>query len=264
VQENQDKKIIGQRYKLRDMISHNVHMITCVTLIITGLYMAQQFNICTLDAWKLISYQNLRLIHVVAAILFLLVNSLLLPFNLLTSGHLMQYIFSPKDVFRLKDSIIGLFKPEKYPKYTIFNKTTGHYENKLHPAFKLMVIPEGMGLVLIGISGIIMLDFKFGIVNFDIPIWNAFMAWFVGDITGSVSAYIGMSGIEFIRVIHLWATYWFVLELIIHLGVLGVDPRMTKYFKAMMLTGKESMDEYTEITEGGHVEHKKKPLFVFK
>ena len=226
--------------------------------------MIQQFNICTLDAWGWISYQNLRLIHVVAAILFILVNSIMLPFNILTSGHILQYIFGFKDIFRLKDSIIGIIKPEQYPKYTIFNKTTGHYEHKLHPAFKLMVIPEGIGLVLIIISGIIMLDLKFGVVNFDIPLWNNLMAWFVEDITGSVSVYIGMSGIEFIRTIHLWATYWFVLELIIHLGFLGIDPRMTKFFKAMMLTGKETMDEHTEITEGGHAEHEKKPLFVFK
>lgn len=257
-----NEQIVGQRYTLRDMVAHQTHMVTCVVLIITGLYMALQFNICTLDAWKLITYQNLRLIHVVAAILFLLVNWTLIPFNLVTSGHLMQYIFSPKDAKRLKEAFVGIVKPNRYPKYTIFNKTTGHYENKLHPAYKLMVIFEGMAIVLIGLSGIIMIDLKFGIINFDIPAWNNLMGWLVVDIIGRASAYIGMSGIEFIRTVHLWATYWFVLELIIHLGFLGIDPRMTKYLKAMFISGKELMDENTEITEGA--EHAKKPLFVFK
>ena len=260
-----NEKIVGQRYSLRDMVAHQTHMITCVLLIISGVYMALQFNHCTITAWQLINYQDIRLIHVIASILFLLVNWTLIPFNLLTSGHFLQYIFSLKDITRLKQAIVGIFKPKnKYPKYTIFNKTTGHYENKLHPAYKLMVIFEGMAIVLIGLSGIIMLDLKFGIVNFDIPLWNNFMAWFVGDITGSVSVYLGMSGIELIRTIHLWATYWFVFELIIHLGFLGIDPRMTKYIKAMFFTGKETMDEYTEITEGSHAKKPKKPLFVFK
>ncbi|MDF1557946.1 MAG: cytochrome b/b6 domain-containing protein [ANME-2 cluster archaeon] len=261
---NADDDIVGKRYSLKEMVAHQTHMITCVVLIISGLYMALQFNICTMDAWNLISYQSLRLIHVVAGILFLMVNWGLIPFNLLTSGHILQYIFSPKDAVRLKQALAGILRPEKYPKYTIYNKTTGHYENKLHPAYKLMVIFEGIAIVFIGLSGIIMIDLKFGIVDYNVAVWNDFMAWFVEDITGSVAVFIGMTGIELIRTLHLWATYWFVIELIIHLGFLGVDPRMTQYFKALFITGKETMDEYTEIVEGEHAEHKKKPILVFK
>ncbi|MDF1531318.1 MAG: cytochrome b/b6 domain-containing protein [ANME-2 cluster archaeon] len=261
---NTENDIVGKRYTIRDRVAHQTHMITCVLLIITGLYLALQFNVCTLQAWTLMSYQSLRLIHVIAGILFLLVNWTLIPFNLVTSGHMLQYIFGPKDAVRLKQAIVSLIKRGEYPKYTIYNKTTGHYENKLHPAYKLMVIFEGIAIVFIGLSGIIMIDLKFGVVDYNITAWNNFMAWFVGDIMDSVAALIGMNGIELIRSIHLWATYWFVIELIIHLGFLGVDPRMNKYLKALFITGNETMDEYTEIIEGTHAEHKKKPLVVFK
>ena len=262
--------IVGKRYGLRDMIAHQSHMVTCVLLIITGLYMAIQFNTCSLHAWELMSYQTLRLIHVIVGILFLLINWTLIPFNLLTSGHILTYIFSLKDVTRLKQAIVGIFKPpEEYPKYTIYNKTTGHYENKLHPALKLMTIFEGMAIVFVGLSGIIMIDLKFGFVDFDIAVWNNLMAWLVGDIAGSVAVFIGMTGVELIRTIHLWATYVFVFELIIHLGFLGVDPRMSQYAKALFITGKETMNEYVEVVEGAHEEHKKKPrekrpLIVFR
>lgn len=261
---NTENDIVGKRYTIREMVAHQTHMITCVVLIITGLYMAVQFNICTLEAWTLISYQGLRLIHVIGGILFLLVNWTLIPFNLVTSGHMLQYIFGPKDAVRLKQAIVSLIKRKEYPKYTIYNKTTGHYENKLHPAYKLMVIFEGIAIIFIGLSGIIMIDLKFGIVDYNITAWNNFIAWFVGDITGSVAALIGMNGIELIRTIHLWATYWFVIELIVHLGFLGVDPRMTKYLKALFITGNETLDEYTEIVELPHEKHEKKPLVVFK
>jgi len=50
--------IVGNRYRLRDMIAHQSHMITCVLLIITGLYMAIQFNTCSLHAWELMSFQT--------------------------------------------------------------------------------------------------------------------------------------------------------------------------------------------------------------
>jgi cytochrome b subunit of formate dehydrogenase len=262
--------IVGKRYGLMDMVAHQSHMITCVLLIITGLYMALQLKTCSVQSWELISYQTLRLIHVIAGILFLLVNWTLIPFNLVTSGHMLTYFFSLKDVTRLYQAVVGVFKPpEEYPKYTIYNKTTGHYENKLHPAYKLMVIFEGIAIVFIGLTGIIMIDLKFGFVDFDIAIWNNFMAWFVNDITGSAAAVIGMSGVELIRTIHLWATYWFVLELIIHLGFLGIDPRMSQYVKALFITGKETMNEYVEVVEGAHEEHKKRPrqkrpLIVFR
>lgn len=257
-------RIVAQRYRVREMVAHGAHMITCVVLIATGLYMAIQFNICTLEAWRIISYQDLRLVHVITSILFLMVNWMLIPHNLLTSGHITQYIFGPKDADRLKKAVGALLNKNPFPRYTIFNASTEHYENKLHPAVKLMVIFEGIAIVIIGFSGIIMLDLKFGIVDFNVPAWNNFMAWFVGDITGSISVFFGMTGIEFIRTIHLWATYWFILELIIHLGFLGVDPRLTQYFKAMFLTGKEVIDKDTEIIEGITKERgRSKPILVF-
>ena len=259
--------IIGKRYGFKEMVAHNLHMLTCVTLIISGLYMMKQFNICPSEAWNLISYNLLRFIHIIAAILFLVMNWGLIPFNLITSGHMLQYIFSPKDVIRLKDAFIGIFKREQYPKYTIYNKATGHYENALHPVVKALCIFEGMAIVLIALTGIIMIDLRFVVVNFDIPLWNNLMTWLVEDMIGSVSIFIGMSGVEFIRTIHLWATYWFVIELIFHLGFLGIDPRGLKYFKAMFLTGKEEMDEYTQVTDHAHEEtgkREKHPLIVFK
>jgi methanophenazine hydrogenase, cytochrome b subunit len=262
--------VIGNRYRLRDMIAHQSHMITCVLLLITGLYMAIQFNTCSLHAWELMSYQTLRLIHVIAGILFLVINWSFIPFNLITSGHLLNDLFGLKDFTRLYQAIVGVFKPpEEYPKYTIYDKTTGHYKNKLHPGYKLMVVFEAMAILFIGLTGIIMIDLKFGFMNFDIPVWNNFMAWFVNDITGSAAAVIGMSGVQLIRTIHLWATYWFVLELIIHLGFLGTDPRMSQNVKALFITGKETMNEYVEVVEGAHEEHKKKPrekrpLIVFR
>jgi len=257
--------VVGKRYGLKEMVAHNLHMLTCVILIISGLYMMKQFNICAADSWGLISYDPLRLIHIVVAILFLLMNWVLIPYNLISSGHIFQYIFGPKDIVRLKDAFVGIFNKEQYPKYTIYNKTTGHYENALHPVVKLLCIFEGMAIVLIALTGFIMIDLNFVIIHFNIPLWNDLMTWLVEDVIGFFAAFINMTGVQLVRSVHLWATYWFVIELIFHLGFLFIDPRTGKYFKAMFLTGKEEMDEYTEVTEGGHEEKKEKhPIIVFR
>ncbi|MEA3323812.1 MAG: hypothetical protein U9Q37_01560 [Euryarchaeota archaeon] len=65
-----------------------------------------------------------------------------------------------------------------------------------------------------------------------------------------------MSPIGFVRTVHLLAMYWFVVELAMHFGLLGMDPRTMKYFNAVFVSGKEELDKYTEIVR---VPHEDKP-----
>jgi cytochrome b subunit of formate dehydrogenase len=52
-----------------------------------------------------------------------------------------------------------------------------------------------------------------------------------------------MSSLEFLRVIHLLMTYWFVFELIVHVGILQLDPKVWKYYKAIFWSGKEDLTD---------------------
>ena len=36
-------------------------------------------------------------------------------------------------------------------------------------------------------------------------------------------------------------TYWFVFELVVHVGILEFDPHVWKYYKAIFWTGKEDL-----------------------
>jgi len=51
-------------------------------------------------------------------------------------------------------------------------------------------------------------------------------------------------------------TYWFVFELVIHVGILELDPKVGKYYKAIFWSGKEDVSDgkYSEVINN-HSDH---------
>jgi methanophenazine hydrogenase, cytochrome b subunit len=60
-----------------------------------------------------------------------------------------------------------------------------------------------------------------------------------------------MTSLEFLRVLHLLMIYWFVFELVIHVGILEFDPNVLRYYKAIFWSGKEDLTDthYSEVEE---------------
>lgn len=253
--------LITERYDPKGMRAHAFHLFSCVTLVITGWYMAKQFNMCTLDSWQFIPYANLRLFHMFVALIFIMAVWILIPYNLLTSGHLLSEIFWIPDLIRLKNLALSLVGRAEYPRFTIVEEETGHYENKLHPFIKFMVIPENIAIILIVVSGVIMYDPEFAFWQGSVKPWILY-------VVGYVSPWFNMSAIGFVRTVHLWSMYWFVIELAMHFGFLGLDPRTLKYFNAIFVRGTEELDQYTEIVREPHeekvVKKRRHPLVVLK
>jgi len=258
---SQSNGLVTERYDPKGMRAHAFHLFSCVTLVITGWYMAKQFNMCTLDAWQFIPYENVRFFHMFAALIFIMAVWIFIPYNLVTSGHLLSEIFFIPDAIQLKNQFLSLFGRAEYPRFIIVDEKSGHYKNKLHPFIKLMVIPENIAIFLIVLSGVIMYDPEFAI-------WQESVKPAILYGIGYISPWFNMAPIGFVRTIHQWAMYWFVVELALHFGFLGMDPRTLKYFNAIFVNGKESMDQYTEIIREPHKEKSAKkrrhPLVVLK
>lgn len=51
--------------------------------------------------------------------------------------------------------------------------------------------------------------------------------------------------------LHLLMTYWFVFELVIHVGIFEFDPKVLKYYKAILRSGKEGLIDthYSEVVD---------------
>ena len=53
--------------------------------------------------------------------------------------------------------IIGnFFGKGKYPAFSIYDESSGHYKTKLHPLMKILIVIEGLAIVVIAISGIVL------------------------------------------------------------------------------------------------------------
>ena len=252
---SQSNGLVTERYDPKGMRAHAFHLFSCVTLVITGWYMAKQFNMCTVmdasaNAWQLIPYESVRFFHMFAALIFIIAVWIFIPYNLVTSGHLLSEIFFIQDAIQLKNLVLSLFGKAEYPRFVVVDEKSGHYKNKLHPFVKLMVIPENIAVFLIVLSGVIMYDPEF-------VFWQELVKPAILYAVGYVSPWFNMAPIGFVRTIHQWAMYWFVAELVLHFGFLGMDPRTMKYFNAVFVNGSESMDPYTEIISEPH---KEKPV----
>jgi len=51
--------------------------------------------------------------------------------------------------------------------------------------------------------------------------------------------------------LHLLMTYWFIFELVVHVGILELDPNVWKYYKAIFWSGKEDLTDnhYVEVVK---------------
>ncbi len=120
------------------MRAHAFHLFSCVTLIITGWYMAKQFNMCTVmdasaNAWQLIPYETVRMFHMFVALIFIMAVWIFIPYNLVTSGHLLSEIFFIPDAIQLKNLFLSLFKKAEYPRFVIVDEEVGALQEQTAP-----------------------------------------------------------------------------------------------------------------------------------
>jgi F420-nonreducing hydrogenase I cytochrome b subunit len=256
--EQKDSMIVN-RYSFLERLAHLVHLLTLFILLITGfkIYMG----------WDFMSYHSALLIHMLAAVLFVFVNWIVIPYNVLTiecphcpmcaSGlhdvffHRMKhiahrYLFGPTDVRRMKQIFLNYLGKAKYPAFTIYDVKNKGYIDKLHPVTQLMLFFEGGAVMLVAFTGIVLYDLQW--TAFGLPI----SAWLLSG-AGIISTFLNMHVLAFMRTVHLMMAYFFIVELIIHVGIVEFDPRVRKYYKAIFLNGKEDLydSNYVELVNTG-------------
>jgi len=243
------KAMIVERYTFLERATHLIHLVALFILIITGLKIYA--------GWDFMTFHNARSLHMIAVPIFLVANWILVPFNLLTSeckgcvvsgkGHRMmhiihRYIFGPTDIRRLKLIMLNYIGKGKYPAFTVYDSEAGHYDDKLHPIMQLLLIFEGSAIFIVALSGIVLYNIEWTLLGLPISAW-------ILSASGLIAPLLDMSALGFLRTLHLAMMYWFVLELVVHVGILEFDPKVWKYYKAIFLNGKEDLsdDAYVEV-----------------
>jgi F420-nonreducing hydrogenase I cytochrome b subunit len=235
---NAGNPMVVERYSALDRIVHLVHAVAMLTLIITGLKIY--------FGWDFMSFHTARALHMFAVPFLLVVNWFLIPVSiaLATEGGIQakfmhfwdHYIFGPKDAGRMAGIIGNFFGKGKYPAFTIYDEASGHYKTKLHPLMKILIVIEGLAIVVIAITGIVLYSLNWSFLGLPIASW-------ILSIGGLFAPAFGLSSLEFLRIIHLLMTYWFVFELVVHIGILEFDPNVLKYYKAIFWSGKEDLTD---------------------
>ncbi len=243
--------LVVERYTELERINHAIHMLAMLTLIITGLKIY--------FGWSFMSFHTARALHMFAVPFLLVVNWFLIPVAIVlgTEGGIKDkvmhfvdhYIFGPKDAARMAGILGNFFGKGKYPAFSIYDESSGHYKTKLHPLMKILIVLEGLAIVVIAISGIVLYSVDWSFLGLPIASWILSAGWLVAPS-------FGLSSLEFLRILHLLMTYWFVFELVIHVGILELDPKVWKYYKAIFWSGKEDVSDgkYSEVINN-HSDH---------
>ena len=232
--------MVVERYNWLERITHLVHLVAMFTLLIAGFKMY--------FGWNFMAFHTARTLHLIAVPFFLVANWLLVPYNVFSCEgqrlcfrdrirHFKEsYMFGEDDAERLFGIVRNFFGKGRYPAFTIYDERKGHYVTKLHPMLKLLIIFESSAIALIAITGIVLYNIAWAPLGIPISGWILSAAWYIAPL-------FNVDALGFIRLGHLLAAYWFVFELIVHVGILEFDPDAWKYHKAIFWSGKEDLSD---------------------
>ena len=122
----------------------------------------------------------------------------------------------------------------------------GHYVTKLHPVLKLLIVFESIAIVLVAITGVVLYNLNWAPLGIPIASWILSITWYFASL-------FNVNALGLLRLLHLLAAYWFVFEIIVHVGILELDPDAWKYHKAIFWSGKEDLSDrhFVKVIEEG-------------
>jgi F420-nonreducing hydrogenase I cytochrome b subunit len=234
------ESLVVERYTKMERVTHLIHLLSMLILVVTGLKIYL--------GWDFMDFDKARGLHMIAVPFFLAANWILVPYNVFSCrgevcylgdrlNHFIEsYIFGHEDFERLKCIILNFFGKGEYPAFTIYDAREGHYVTKLHPLLKLLIIFESSAILLIAVTGIVLYNLNWSLLGLPVAQW-------IISIAGIFAPYLNVSALGLIRIGHLAATYWFLFEFVIHVGILELDPKVWKYYKSIFWSGKEDLSD---------------------
>jgi F420-nonreducing hydrogenase I cytochrome b subunit len=241
-------RMIVERYTWLERGTHLVHLLAMFTLLITG------FKIYF--GWDFMTFHTARTIHTIAVPFFLVANWILVPYNIFSCkgeecgvkdriDHFTEsYMFGKADAERLIDIIRNFFGKGRYSAFTIYDKDKNHYVTKIHPGLKLLIIFESTAILLVAITGVVLYSTTWSPFGVPISQWILSIFWYI-------ASPFNMNALGLIRSLHLLAAFWFVFEIVVHVGILEFDPDVWKYYKAIFWSGKEDLSnrQFVKVVE---------------
>ena len=181
-----------------------------------------------------LDYADAYAIHILCAAVFLAINWIVIPYSAIADQRLMEFWFMPSDLRRLGGVIANFFTGSEYPRYTVYDQRKGRFRNRLHPLTKLLLYSHYAALFVVTVTGIVLYSTSLSLVGFNVP-------GVILTVLDFLSPLLALSGIGLARVLHLAAAYWFIIEVVLHAGMVQLDPRKFQHLKSMFVTGTEDL-----------------------
>ncbi len=244
------RRVIVERYTWLERVTHLVHLVAMLILLITGLKIY--------FGWEFMTFQTARACHLIAMPFFLVANWILVPYNLFSCkgdkcsvrDRIMHfkdsYMFGKDDAERLAGIIRNFFGRGRYPAFTIYDEREGHYVTRHHPVLKILIVLESIAIVIVAITGVVLYNLNWAPFGIPVSAWILSVTWYF-------ASFFNANALGVLRLLHLFAAYWFVFELVVHVGILELDPDAWKYHKAIFWSGKEDLSDrqFVRVIEEG-------------
>lgn len=219
-------RMVVVRHTTLERLSHYANIVFLSALLITGFMI--YFGV------PYLSYRDAYAIHIIAAAAFVAINWIVVPYSSIINGRLAEYWLWPSDIRRLAKILSTFFSGGEYPRYTIYDEQGRRFRNRLHPVTKLLIYSHYIALFVVSLTGLVLYSTTLTVLDTNI-------SGVVLKILDFVAPTLSLSGLGLARLLHLAAAYWFIVEIIIHVGMVQLDPRKFIHLKSMFLTGKEDL-----------------------
>jgi cytochrome b subunit of formate dehydrogenase len=186
-----------------------------------------------------LAYGDAYTIHVISAAVFISVNWIVMPYTAFVNRTLRSYFFWPADLKRLWGVVKSFFTGSEYPPYTVYDMGKRRFVNRLHPVSKLLVYGHYTALFVATATGIVLYARSLSLLGVDVP-------GLILRLMDMAAPSFRLSGPALALILHVAMAYYFVAEVVIHVGIVQLDPRKFPHLRSMFIDGKE--DLYSDVT----------------
>jgi cytochrome b subunit of formate dehydrogenase len=219
-------RLMVTRHTTLERLSHYANILSLAGLVASGfiVYLGLPY----------LDYADAYAIHILCAAVFLAINWIVIPYSAIADKRLMEFWFLPSDLRRLGGVLGNFFTGSEYPRYTIYDERKGRFKNRLHPMTKLLLYSHYAALLVVTVTGIVLYSTSLSLIGFNV-------SGIILTVLDFASPLFSLSGIGLARVLHLAAAYWFVIEVVVHVGMVQLDPRKFQHLKSMFIDGREDL-----------------------
>jgi F420-nonreducing hydrogenase I cytochrome b subunit len=226
MKEKDQNRLVVTRHTTLERLSHYANIFSLAGLIASGfvVYLGLPY----------LDFSTAYAIHIISAAVFLAINWIVIPYSAIADGRLLEYWFLPSDLRRLWGVVNNFFTGAEYPRYTIYDERKRKFRNRLHPVSKLLLYSHYVALFVVTITGVVLYSTTMAPLGVNI-------SGIILTVLDFVSPLLTLSGMELARVLHLAAAYWFIIEVVLHAGLVQFDPRKSQHLKSMFIDGREDL-----------------------